>query len=80
MIDAAIVEIQNAPARETIRDRRGIVIGTIERQQLVGKLIARDARGVIVGAYEERSRTTLDRHGRLVGRTNLLPALLLRER
>lgn len=79
-MDAAIVEIQQAPAREVIRDRQDVVIGVIERQRLVGKLIARDARGVVVGAYEERSRTTRDRHGRLVGRTNLLPALLFRER
>jgi hypothetical protein len=76
-MDAAIVEIQQAPARVVLRDRQGVVIGVIERQPLVGKLIARDAR---VGAYEERSRITRDRHGRLVGRTNLLQALLFRER
>lgn len=79
-MDASIVQVQHEPAREIVRDARGIVIGVIERQRLVGRLIARDARGVVVGAYEERSRTTRDRHGRLVGRTNLLPALLLRER
>ncbi|ODT21112.1 MAG: hypothetical protein ABS35_18265 [Kaistia sp. SCN 65-12] len=76
-MDAAIVEIQQAPAREVIRDRRGVVIGVIERHRLVGKLIARDRHGTVVGVYEERSRTTRDRHGRLVGRTNLLPLLLL---
>lgn len=76
-MDAAIVEIQHAPAREIIRDGRGVIVGVIERQRPVGKLIARDARGVVVGVYEERSRTTRDAHGRLVGTTNLLPALLL---
>lgn len=79
-MDAAIVEIQQAPAREAIRDRRGVIVGTIERQQLVGKLIARDSRGVLVGVYEERSRTTRDAHGQLVGRANLLPALLFQGR
>lgn len=79
-MDAAFIQVEHVPAREIIRDGRGVVGGVIERQRLVGRLIARDARGVVVGAYEERSRTTRDRHGRLVGRTNLLPALLLRER
>lgn len=67
-MDAAFVEIQQAPAREIICDRRGVVIGTIERQPMVGRLIARDQRGLIVGIYEERSRTTRDAHGQLVGR------------
>lgn len=79
-MDALIAQVQHEPAREIVRDARGIVIGVIERERLVGRLIARDARGVVVGAYEERSRTTRDRHGRVAGRTNLLPALLLRER
>lgn len=79
-MDAAIVEIQQAPAREVIRDHQGVVIGVIERQRLVGKLIARDASGVIVGIYNEHSRTTRDAHGRLVGRANLLAALLFQRR
>ena len=79
-MDAAIVEFQQAPAREIIRDRRGVIIGVIERQRLVGKLIARDASGVIVGIYDEHSRTTRDAHGRLVGRVNLLAALLFERR
>lgn len=79
-MDAAFIQVEQAPARGIIRDRRGVVIGTIERQQLVGRLIARDARGVIVGIYEERSRTTRDAHGRLVGRANLLAALLFQRR
>ena len=80
MIDAAIIEIQHTPVREIIRDRRGIVVGTIERQQLVGRLIAHDWQGVLVGVYEERSRTTRDAHGQLVGKANLLPALLFQRR
>lgn len=79
-MDAAIVQVQQAPLREVVRDHRGTVVGTIERQRLVGKLIARDASGVIVGNYNEHSRTTRDAHGRLVGRANLLAALLCQRR
>ncbi|ODT19816.1 MAG: hypothetical protein ABS35_20970 [Kaistia sp. SCN 65-12] len=79
-MDAAFIQVEQAPARGIIRDRRGVVIGTIERQQLVGRLIARDARGVIVGVYDERSRTTRDARGQIVARTNLLPALIFGER
>lgn len=79
MIDAAIVRVQQAPLREVVRDHRGTIVGTIERQRLVGRLIARDTRGVLVGVYDERSRTTRDARGQIVARTNLLPALLFRE-
>lgn len=76
-MDVAFVQIEQVAAREVVRDRRGLAIGVIERQQSVGRLVARDPRGTLVGVYEQRSRTTRDAHGRLVGRTNLLPALLL---
>jgi YD repeat-containing protein len=75
-MDAALVHIQHAPARETVRDARGTIVGTIERQRHTRKQVARDARGAVVAVYEERSRTTRDAHGRLVGRANLLGALL----
>lgn len=77
---AAYIQVEQATARETIRDGRGVIIGVIERQQMVGRQIARDRRGVVVGLYDERSRTTRDAHGRIVGRNNLLPALLFVER
>lgn len=76
-MDVALVQVQHEPARETIRDARGTIVGVIERQRLTGNLVARDRNGTIIGVYEERSRTTRDAHGRLVGTTNLLPALLL---
>lgn len=79
-MDVAIVQVQHEPARDVIRDRRGTIIGVIERQHLVGRLIARNGYGSVVGAYDERSRTTRDAHGRLVGQTNLLPALLFQGR
>ncbi|HEV7334657.1 MAG TPA: hypothetical protein VGO06_01715 [Bosea sp. (in: a-proteobacteria)] len=80
MMGAAIVQVQPEPARERIRDSRGVIVGVIERQQLVGKLIARDSRGVLVGIYDERSRATRDARGRLLGQTNLLRALLFQSR
>lgn len=79
-MDAAIVLVQQAPLREVIRDHRGTIVGTIECQQLVGRLIARDTRGVLVGVYEERSRATRNAHGQLVGKANLLAALLFQRR
>lgn len=79
-MDVAIIQVQHEPARNVVRDRRGVVIGVIERQPLIGKLIARDQHGLVVGRYDERSRTTRDARGRLIGRTNMLPVLLFRER
>lgn len=75
-----LAQVQDQPARESIRDARGMIVGVIERQQLTRNLIARDRRGIIVGVYEERSRMTRDAHGRIIGRSNLLPALLFQGR
>ena len=79
-MDADLVHIQEQPTRETIRDARGVIVGVNERQRLTCKLIARDRHGIIVGVYEERTRTTRDANGRLVGRANLLAALLFQSR
>ncbi|HEV7336830.1 MAG TPA: hypothetical protein VGO06_12745 [Bosea sp. (in: a-proteobacteria)] len=79
-MDVAITQVQHETSRAIVRDRRGIVIGVIERQPLIGKLIARDQRGLVAGLYDERSRTTRDARGRLIGQTNMLPVLLFRER
>ena len=67
-----------APLRETLRDRRGTIIGLYERQTLTGKLIARDARGVVLGSFD--GRETRDVGGRVIGRGNLLGLLLGRTR
>ena len=76
-MDAVIIAVESvAPAREVLRDHRGIVIGVLETQRLTGKLIARDASGIVVGTYDPRSNQTRDSHGRVVGRGNLLGALL----
>lgn len=79
-MDAANIQVQHEPARKVVRDSRGIITGLIERQQHVGRLVARDAHGSVVGTYDERSRLTRDARGRIVGTTNLLPALLWRGR
>lgn len=34
-MDAALVQVEQAPAREIIRDGRGVIVGVIERQRLV---------------------------------------------
>lgn len=80
-MDAAIMIMESAvPACEALRDHRGTIIGVLDPQRLTGKLIARDARGVIVGSYDPRLNETRDAHGRVIGRGNLLGALLLRAR
>jgi len=67
-----------APAREVLRDGRGTIIGVLERQRLVGKVLLRDARGTILGSYDARSDVTRDASGRLIGQGYLLPMLLSR--
>jgi hypothetical protein len=78
-MDVPVIEIA-APAREVLRDHRGSIIGTLERQSLTGRVIARSSNGIVVGVYDPRSNETRDSHGGVVGRGNLLGALLLRRR
>jgi hypothetical protein len=78
-MDAPVIEIA-APTRAVLHDPRGTIIGTVEPQRLTGKVFARDARGILVGAYDPRLNETRDAHGRVIGRGNLLGALLLRGR
>jgi hypothetical protein len=80
MMDTPVIEIAAPAAREVLRDHRGTVIGTLEPQRLTGRVVARDARGVLVGTYDGRLNETRDARGRVVGRANLLGALLLRGR
>ena len=78
-MDVPVIDIA-APACEVIRDHRGTIIGTVEPQRLTGKVLARDARGVLVGTYDPRLNETREDRRRVIGRGNLLVALLLRER
>ena len=75
-----VIEIAAPTACEVLRDHRGTIIGTVEPQRLTGKLVARDARGVLLGSFNPRLNETRDARGRVIGRGNLLGALLLRER
>ncbi len=79
-MDVPVIESAAPAAREVLRDQRGTIIGILERQRLTGKLVARSPRGIVVGVYDPRTNETRDRHGRVVGRGNLLGALLLRGR
>ncbi|WP_460452340.1 hypothetical protein [Alsobacter sp. SYSU BS001988] len=60
-----------------IRDQRGVVIGRLEPQRLTGKTVARDRRGRILGSFDPREGLTRDAVGRVLGRGNLLPGLIL---
>jgi hypothetical protein len=61
--------------REELRDRNGRLIGIIT--ETGGYLEARDPGGNLKGRYDRRSRTTRDADGMLVGKGNLLAALLM---
>ncbi len=76
-MDAPIIEEIAAPSCEVLRDQRGTILGALERQRLTGKVIARRPNGIVVGVYDPRSNETRDAHGRVIGRGNLLGALLL---
>ena len=74
-MDAAIVLAQSEPAREVVRDARGVVIGLIERQQQTGTMVARDRGGIVVGRFDRNGTRTA--RGRFVSPSNVLSALLL---
>ena len=79
-MEVPVIEITAPAACEVLRDHRGTIIGRVETQHHTGKLVARDARGVVVGSYDPRLNETRDARGRVIGRGNVLGALLLRER
>lgn len=74
-MDAAIVQVQHEPAREVVRDARGVVIGLIERQQQTGTMVTRDRRGIVVGRFDRNGTRTAG--CRFVSPSNVLSALLL---
>lgn len=75
-MDSSVEIVASASAREVLRDGRGTVIGVLERQGLVDKVLLRDARGTILGSYEARSNTTRDASGKIIGKGNLLMILI----
>lgn len=74
-MDASTVQVQHEPAHEIVRDARGVVVGVIERQRQTGVVVARNARGIVIGRFDRNGTRTIQ--GRLVSRSNVLPALLL---
>lgn len=76
MMGTAMAQIQHEPAREVVRDARGVAIGVIERQRQTGVVVARNAHGIVVGRFDRNGTRTAQ--GRLVSRSNVLSALLLR--
>ncbi|WP_046861608.1 hypothetical protein [Microvirga massiliensis] len=65
-------------SREYVRDRTGWMLGSYEGNGISGRIGARDAAGRRLGFYDERTDETRDATGRLIGRGNLLPALVFR--
>ena len=75
---AVAAEVQQVPARQVLRDARGVEVGVIEHQRLTGKFIARNKHGIVIGSFD--GHVTRTASGRIVAKTNVLPALLLLER
>jgi hypothetical protein len=59
---------------ETVRDRRGSVIGFIKKES-GGKQVFRDKTGKLLGFYMPKLNQTRDHNGSLVGKGNLLTSL-----
>lgn len=64
--------------RKTLKDRYGKRIGEIVIKS-DGMQELRDKYGKYLGKYDPKRDETRDRYGKLVGRGNLLSALLLEE-
>lgn len=62
-------------ADQEIRDRNNRLLGKI--RQVGSKLEARDAQNRLKGTYDPRDDTTRDPSNRLVGKGNLLSALIM---
>ena len=58
-----------------LRDRNNRAVGTLERV-FGDRIEGRDANGRLKGVYNMKSDTTHDGSGRLVGKGNLLAALV----
>jgi hypothetical protein len=71
------IESQNkkkAMADQELRDKSGKLLGKIK--DVGGKLEIRDSTGRLKGKYDPKTNETRDDAGRLVGKGNLLAALL----
>ena len=61
-------------ADQELRDKSGKLLGKIK--EVGGKLEIRDSTGRLKGKYDPKTNETRDDAGRLVGKGNLLAALL----
>ncbi|MEI6557642.1 MAG: hypothetical protein WCO00_04485 [Rhodospirillaceae bacterium] len=61
-------------ARQEFRDFSGRCVGWIEK--FAGRLEARDYAGLLKGWFDVRANETRDYSGRMVGRGNMLAALI----
>ena len=62
-------------ARQDIRDRTGRLLGW--RQENGNRIDGRDAGGMLRGWYDPRQNETKDACGRLVGKSDILAALIV---
>ncbi|MBI5358962.1 MAG: hypothetical protein HZA48_00085 [Planctomycetes bacterium] len=60
---------------QELKDNHGKLLGKI-KELSGGKLEIRDSRGNLLGRYDPKNNETRDSHGSLVGKGNLLTALL----
>lgn len=63
-------------SQEMLRDGKGLLIGKLKKEPGVQTLY--NAKNLILGTYNEKSNTTYDKTGKLVGRSNVLLSLLYR--
>lgn len=60
--------------RQELRDSNGRLIGTITATS--NKLEGKDSNGRLKGTYDTKANVTRDSNGRVVGKGNLLAALI----
>ena len=65
---------KNAMADQELRDKSGKLLGKIK--DVGGKLEIRDSTGRLKGKFDPKTNETRDDAGRLLGKGNLLAALL----
>jgi hypothetical protein len=67
------MDLSSSAAVETLRDRRGHIVGHVERQG--ARLVLKNRHGHLLGSYDADGYTR-DRQGHVVGYGNLLGTLL----
>ena len=73
-MESAILEMESDMARQEFWDFSGRLVGWIEKSG--GRLEGRDYGGRLKGWFDHQANETRDFTGRLVGRGNMLAALI----